>query len=178
MLETSCLDEAQKNKRAEWGIGAHLQWALLWFKWRKWLPSSTIIHRPSALNFNRPITLPPMLNYGAVNAKHPKANRFMFMFACTSCLGMLEPVRQSWAAWKIFFGLWSERSVFVLDEEETDYLPVSLSKFLRSTQRCLVHPECGWGSILEFNLRLVSQNLKNVWQACGFDHNVIILEVL
>lgn len=90
MLETSCLDEAQKNKRAEWGIGAHLRWALLWFKWRKWLPSSTMIQRPSALNFNHPITFTSMLSYGAVTVKHPKANKFMF--ARTSCLGMLELV--------------------------------------------------------------------------------------
>lgn len=113
MLETSCLDEAQKNKRAEWGIGAHLRWALLWFKGRTWLPSSTVIHRPSALNFNQPITFTAMLNYGTVTVKHPKENRFIFLGMVglrmwTKCRLGVNPELQ------IFFGLWRERSVFCL----------------------------------------------------------------
>lgn len=44
----------------------------------------------------------------------------MFMFVRTSCLGMLQLVCKSQAAWQIVFGRWSERSVFVLDEQETD----------------------------------------------------------
>lgn len=76
---------------------------------------------------------------------------------------------KAWTARQILFGLWSERSVFVLDEQKTDLLPVSLTRFLSSNQTCLVHPECGCGSILEFRLRLVSQYLENVWQAWGFD---------
>lgn len=51
-----------------------------------------------------------------------------------------------------FFALWRERSVFVLDKLKTDLLPASLSKFLSSNQTRLVHPECGWRSILEFHL--------------------------
>lgn len=87
MLETSRLDEAQKNKRGEQGIGAHLRWTLLWFKWRKWLPSSIMTHSPSDLNFSQPVTIKAELwsSYW-----HSKAN--WFVLALTSCLGILELV--------------------------------------------------------------------------------------
>lgn len=41
-----------------------LRWTLLWFKWRKWLPSSTMTHKPSDLNFSQPVTFTSRMNYG------------------------------------------------------------------------------------------------------------------
>lgn len=87
------------------------------------------------------------------------------MFAWTPCAGKVKLVlqtrcrgmaqRKAWTPWQLIFGLWSERSVFVLDKLETDLLPASLSKCSGSNQMGLVHQDWGWWSNLAFHLILV-----------------------
>lgn len=98
MSETSCLDEAQKNKRGEWGIGAHLRCTLLWFKWRKWLPSSTMAHKHSALNFSQ-------LSHLHQGWKSSSWHWTLSWDAPADAVDQMQTWCKAWTAQQIFFGL-------------------------------------------------------------------------
>lgn len=93
MLETSCLDEAQKNKRGEWGVGAHLRWTLLRFKWRRLLARSTVAHSPLKLQLLI-LADPWILHHSrtTVQLLTLKSVEVQTEFAQTPCVGKVKLV--------------------------------------------------------------------------------------
>lgn len=152
MLETSCLDEAQKNRRAGQGIGAHLRRALLWFKWREWMPAApwyTGLQLSISAN-----TFILTLNYGAVTA---------------SCLGMHKLVM--WSKCRLganpalhggSFLDFGVRGVFVLDEHKIDFLPVSLSQSWTAPKHVWCIQAAGGRAFLNFTFPILGECLTGM----------------
>lgn len=171
MLETSCLDEAQENKqREESGVlvptsGEH------YFDWSGENCWQGAVWHTAPLKLAMQLLLladPSSLHQGRTHGPVTDTQSVVevqSLFARTPCVGRGKPELRTrctdavqWGAWtplQLVFGLWSERSVFFLDELETDLLPASLSKCSSGNQTGLIHQDCWWGSIFAFHLRLV-----------------------
>lgn len=181
MLETSCLDEVQKNKQTEGsGVlvptsGEHYFDSSRENRWQEETMAPSLPETCHAvLIFSWPLKFTSRLNCSPVTDTQNVAE-VQNVFARTPYFGVAKLVLQtrctdteqrgSWTPWQLIFGLRCERSVFVLDELETDLLPASLSKCSSSNQTGLVDQDCGCKSILVFHLEL------SVWETfdpCNF----------
>lgn len=147
MLETSSLDEAQKNRRAGQGIGAHLRRALLWFKWREWLPAATQAFssqfQPTHLYWR----------WIMVQLLH-------LVLECNAGLVRILPCMAD-----LFWTLESEECVCLGWTQNRPFASF-FEPILNSTQTCLVHPDCRWASLLKFHF-------PNTWRM--FDRHVDLI---
>lgn len=107
------------------------------FKFTSWLNTSPVTDTQSAVEDQ--ILFAQTLSVGKVK-----------LVLWTRCTGMVQS--KAWTTWQLIFELWSEKSVFVLDELETNLVLAYLSKCSHSNQTGLVRRNCKCRRFVVFHL--------------------------